>query len=85
MIMKSKSSEIDPIPIHIFKQLLPSILPTVIKIVNLSLGEGEQVEGCSCVTTAQKGGTRTNQIKLQTCKQSHIYVKNNWKVYVTPT
>ena len=41
MIMKSKSCETDPIHTHIFKQLLPSILPTVTKIVNLSLGEGE--------------------------------------------
>ena len=40
MTMKSKSCEIDPIPTHIFKQLLPSILPTVTKIVNLSLVEG---------------------------------------------
>ena len=41
MTMKSKSCEINPIPTHIFKQLLPSILPTVTKIVNLSLSEGE--------------------------------------------
>ena len=41
MTMKSKSCEIDPFPIHIFKQLLPSILPTVTKIVNLLLSEGE--------------------------------------------
>ena len=41
MTMKSKSCETDPIPIHIFKQLLPSVLPTVTKIVNLSLSEGE--------------------------------------------
>ena len=41
MTMKSKSCEIDPIPTHIFKQLQPSILPTVTKIVNLSLNEGE--------------------------------------------
>ena len=39
MTMKSKSCEIDPIPTCIFKQLLPSVLPTVTKIVNLSLGE----------------------------------------------
>ena len=36
-----KSCEINPIPTHIFKQVLPSILPTVTKIVNLSLSEGE--------------------------------------------
>ena len=36
MTMKSKSCETDLIPTHIFKQLLPSILPTVTKIVNLS-------------------------------------------------
>ena len=41
MTMKSKSCEIDPIPTHIFKQLLPSILLTVTQIVNLSLSEGE--------------------------------------------
>ena len=39
--MKSKSCETDPIPTHIFKQLLPSILPTVTKIVTLLLSEGE--------------------------------------------
>ena len=41
MTMKSKSYEVDPIPTHIFKKLLPSILPTVTKAVNLSLGEGK--------------------------------------------
>ena len=41
MTMKLKSCEINPIPMHIFKQLLPSILPTVTKIVNLSLSEGK--------------------------------------------
>ena len=41
MNIKSKSCKIDPIPTHIFKQLLPLILPTVTNIVNLSLGEGE--------------------------------------------
>ena len=39
--MKSKSCKSDPIPTHIFKQLLPSVIPTVTKIVNLSLSEGE--------------------------------------------
>ena len=41
MTMKSKSCETDPITTHIFKQLLPSILPTVTKIIHLSLSEGE--------------------------------------------
>ena len=41
MAMKSKSFEIYPIPRHIFKQLLPSVLPIVTKIVILSLSEGE--------------------------------------------
>ena len=41
MSMKSISCEIDPIPTHIFKQLLPSVIPTVFKIVNLSLSKGE--------------------------------------------
>ena len=41
MTMKSKSYETDPIPTHIFKLLLSSILPTVTEIVNLSLSEGE--------------------------------------------
>ena len=41
MTMKSKSCEIDPIPTHIFNQLLPSVLHTVTKIVHLSLSEGE--------------------------------------------
>ena len=41
MAMKSKSCKTDPIPTHIFKQLLPSVIPTVTKIVNLWLSEGE--------------------------------------------
>ena len=41
MAMQSKSCEIDPIPTHMFKQLLPSVLAIVTKIVNLSLSEGE--------------------------------------------
>ena len=41
MSMKSKSCEIDPIPTHIFKQQLPSVIPFVTKIVNLSLSKGE--------------------------------------------
>ena len=41
MSMKSKSSEINPIPTHIFKQLLPSVIPIITKIVNLSLSKGE--------------------------------------------
>ena len=41
MSMKTKSCEIDPIPTHIFKQLLPSVIPIVTKIVNLSLSKGE--------------------------------------------
>ena len=39
--MKSKSCKIDPIPTYIYKHLIPSVLPTVTKIVNLSLSEGE--------------------------------------------
>ena len=41
MTMRTKSCETDPFPTHIFMQQLPSILPTVNKIVNLSLSEGE--------------------------------------------
>ena len=37
MLMKSKSCEIDPIPTHLFKQLLHSVIPIVTQIVNLSL------------------------------------------------
>ena len=38
--LKSKSCELDVIPTDIFKTLLPTILPLVTKIVNVSLGEG---------------------------------------------
>ena len=31
MSMMSKSCEIDPIPTHIFKQLLPSVIPIITK------------------------------------------------------
>ena len=41
MAIKSKSCKTDPIPTHIFKQLLPSVIPIVTKIVNLSLSKGE--------------------------------------------
>ena len=41
MTMMAKSCGIDPIPTHIFKQILSSILPTVTKLDNVSLGEGE--------------------------------------------
>ena len=38
--MKSKSCELDIIPTHILKQMLPSIADLICKLVNLSLGEG---------------------------------------------
>ena len=41
MALRSKSCKTDPIPIHIFKQLLPSVIPIVTKTVNLSLSKGE--------------------------------------------
>ena len=39
--MKLKSCKTDPIPTCIFKHLLPSVIPIVTKIVNLSLSKGE--------------------------------------------
>ena len=41
MSLKTKSSELDPIPTTTFKKLLPAILPLITKIVNLSLSEGQ--------------------------------------------
>ena len=38
--MKTKSCESDPIPTQILKQLLPTILPYIMRVVNLSLSEG---------------------------------------------
>ena len=38
--LKSKSCELDVIPMDIFKTLLPTILPLITKILNVSLGEG---------------------------------------------
>ena len=38
--LKSKSCELDVIQMDIFKTLLPTILPLITKIVNVSLGEG---------------------------------------------
>ena len=38
--MKTKSCELDPISMHLLKQLLPTILPCITRVVNLSLSEG---------------------------------------------
>ena len=38
--MKTKSCELDPIPTHLLKQLLPTVLPYITRVVNLSLSEG---------------------------------------------
>ena len=38
--MKTKSCELDPIPTHITKQILDTLLPAITKIVNLSLSTG---------------------------------------------
>ena len=38
--MKTKSRELDAIPTHILKDMLPVVLPAVTRIVNLSLSEG---------------------------------------------
>ena len=38
--LKSKSCELDVIPADIFKLLLPTILPLITNIVNISLCEG---------------------------------------------
>ena len=39
--LKSKSCELDTMPTHIFKQIAPSTVGLITKIVNLSLGNGE--------------------------------------------
>ena len=39
--MKTKSCELDPIPTHVLKEILPIMLPAITKIVNLSLINGE--------------------------------------------
>ena len=38
--LKTTSCEIDPIPTHILKSLMPEILPLITQIVNVSLNEG---------------------------------------------
>ena len=38
--MKTKSCELDPIPAHLLKQLLPTVLPYIMRVINLSLSEG---------------------------------------------
>ena len=38
--MKSKHCELDCIPMHILKEMMPVVLPTIMKIVNLSLSKG---------------------------------------------
>ena len=39
--LKSKSYELDTIPTHILKQMMPTVLPLINKIVNISLTKGE--------------------------------------------
>ena len=38
--MKSKHCELDYIPMHILKEMMPVVLPTIMKIVNSSLSKG---------------------------------------------
>ena len=42
--MAAKSCELDPIPVDIFKQILPGVVPVVIKIINISLQQGEFIK-----------------------------------------
>ena len=42
--MATKSCELDPIPVDIFKQILPVVVPVVTKIINMSLQQGEFIE-----------------------------------------
>ena len=49
MEMQSKSCELDPIPTAFLKEVLHTVLPTITKIVNLSLCQGEF---CSAWKTA---------------------------------
>ena len=39
--LKSKSCELDIIPTNILKLIMPTIIPIITKIVNVSLGEGQ--------------------------------------------
>ena len=39
--LKSKSCKLDTIPTHILKQMMPSVLRLITKIVNISLTKGE--------------------------------------------
>ena len=47
--LKTKSCEMDSIPTHILKKMIPAVLPLIVKIVNLSLTQGEF---CRCWKTA---------------------------------
>ena len=38
--MKSKHCKLNCIPMHILKEMMPAVLPTIMKIVNLSLSKG---------------------------------------------
>ena len=38
--MKTKSCEIDPIPMKLLKEILPSVIEPITKIVNTSLQQG---------------------------------------------
>ena len=70
MSMKSKSCEIDLIPTHIFKQLLPSVIPIITKIVNLSLSKGEfcHLWKVAVVRPLFKKGLDPIKTELHTCE-----------------
>ena len=88
MAMKSKSCETDPIPTHIFKQLLPSVIPTVTKIVNLSLSEGEFCHMWKVAVVRpllKKEGLEPIKPNYRLVSTPDIYVQNNWKVYAAST
>ena len=46
MSLKSKSCELDQIPITILKKMLPAVVPIITKIVNLSISEGTFCKSC---------------------------------------
>ena len=79
MSTKSKSCELDPTPTTLLKNIIPSILPAITKIINLSLQSGifPQSWKTAIVTPIlKKSKEGISKIELQICKQSTIHLKS---------
>ena len=53
--MATKSCELDAIPTSVLKQITPSVVPTITKIINISLTQGIFAkENCNSASTSKE-------------------------------